>query len=153
MYKGIGSILGNEIERKMMDSRIDEILKITSLVPTQEMKPTPAPRVLPKTTGKDDEIDYNYARENYYNLIERNQDAVEEMLEIAKQSENARSFEVVGQLIKAGLDANESLMKLHKTKKELSAEKSGPTQVTNALFVGSTAELQKLLKSKLKKTK
>jgi len=60
----------------MMDSRIDEILKITSLVPTQEMKPTPAPRVLPKTTGKDDEIDYNYARENYYNLIERNQDAI-----------------------------------------------------------------------------
>ena len=135
-----------------MDSRIDEILKITSLVPTQEMKPTPAPRVLPKTTGKDDEIDYNYARENYYNLIERNQDAVEEMLEIAKQSENARAFEVVGQLIKSGLDANEALMKLHKTKKELNVEK-GPTQVTNALFVGSTAELQKLLKSKLKETK
>jgi hypothetical protein len=59
----------------------------------------------------------------------------------------------VGQLIKAGLDANEALMKLHKTKKELNAENSGPTQVTNALFVGSTAELQKLLKSKLKETK
>ena len=131
-----------------MDSRIDEILKITSLVPTQEMKPTPAPRVLPKTTGKDDEIDYNYARENYYNLIERNQDAVEEMLEIAKQSEHPRAFEVVGQLIKSGLDANKELMALHKTKKELSIEK-GPTQVTNqAVFVGSTAELQKLLKVK-----
>jgi predicted house-cleaning noncanonical NTP pyrophosphatase (MazG superfamily) len=136
-----------------MDSRIDEILEITSLVPTSELKPEPLSRIIPKTDGKDDEIDYNYARENYYNLIERNQDAVEEMLEIAKQSEHARSFEVVGQLIKAGLDANEALMKLHKTKKELSAEKSGPTQVTNALFVGSTAELQKLLKSKLKETK
>ena len=136
-----------------MDNRIDEILEITSLVPTSELKPEPTSRVIPKTGGKDDEIDYNYARENYYNLIERNQDAVEEMLEIAKQSEHARSFEVVGQLIKAGLDANEALMKLHKTKKELSAEKSGPTQVTNALFVGSTAELQKLLKSKLKETK
>ncbi|NWJ44064.1 terminase, partial [Marine Group I thaumarchaeote] len=108
----------------MMDSRIDEILKITSLVPTQEMKPTPAPRVLPKTTGKDDEIDYNYARENYYNLIERNQDAVEEMLEIAKQSEHPRAFEVVGQLIKSGLDANKELMNLHKTKKELTTEKA-----------------------------
>jgi len=136
-----------------MDSRIDEILEITSLVPTSELKPEPTSRVIPKTDGKDDDIDYNYARENYYNLIERNQDAVEEMLEIAKQSEHARSFEVVGQLIKAGLDANEALMKLHKTKKELNAENSGPTQVTNALFVGSTAELQKLLKSKLKETK
>ena len=136
-----------------MDSRIDEILEITSLVPTSELKPEPTSRIIPKTDGKDDDIDYNYARENYYNLIERNQDAVEEMLEIAKQSDHARSFEVVGQLIKAGLDAKEALMKLHKTKKELSAEKSGPTQVTNALFVGSTAELQKLLKSKLKETK
>ena len=135
-----------------MDNRIDEILEITSLVPTSELKPEPSSRIIPKTDGKDDEIDYNYARENYYNLIERNQDAVEEMLEIAKQSENARAFEVVGQLIKSGLDANEALMKLHKTKKELNVEK-GPTQVTNALFVGSTAELQKLLKSKLKETK
>ena len=133
-----------------VDDRIDEILEITSLVPTSEMKPEPSTRIIPKTDGNDDDIDYNYARENYYNLIERNQDAVEEMLEIAKASEHARSFEVVGQLIKAGLDANEALMKLHKTKKELTIEKSGPTQVTNALFVGSTAELQKLLKSKLK---
>jgi len=134
------------------DTRIDEILEITSLVPSSEMKPEPSARIIPQKNGKDDDIDYNYARENYYNLIERNQDAVEEMLEIAKQSENARAFEVVGQLIKSGLDANEALMKLHKTKKELNVEK-GPTQVTNALFVGSTAELQKLLKSKLKETK
>ena len=74
------------------------------------------------------------------------------MLEIAKQSENARAFEVVGQLIKSGLDANKELMNLHKTKKELSAEK-GPSQITNqAVFVGSTAELQKLLKMKKEKT-
>ena len=135
-----------------MDSRIDEILEITSLVPTTELKPEPSARIIPQKNGKDDDIDYNYARENYYNLIERNQDAVEEMLEIAKQSEHPRAFEVVGQLIKSGLDANKELMALHKTKKELNVEK-GPTQVTNALFVGSTAELQKLLKSKLKETK
>ena len=129
------------------DTRIDEILEITSLVPTSEIKPESTTRVIPQN-GKDDDIDYNYARENYYNLIERNQDAVEEMLEIAKQSEHPRAFEVVGQLIKSGLDANKELMALHKTKKELSIEK-GPTQVTNhAVFVGSTAELQKLLKVK-----
>ena len=131
-----------------VDTRIDEILEITSLVPTPEIKPEPTSRIKPKIDGKDDDIDYNYARENYYNLIERNQDAVEEMLEIAKQSEHPRAFEVVGQLIKSGLDANKELMALHITKKELSIEK-GPTQVTNqAVFVGSTAELQKLLKGK-----
>ena len=131
---------------KSTDNRIDEILEITSLVPTTELKPEPPSRIVPKSNGRDDEIDYNYARENYYNLIERNQDAVEEMLEIAKQSEHPRAFEVVGQLIKSGLDANKELMSLHKTKKELTTEK-GPNQVTNqAVFVGSTAELQKLLK-------
>ena len=130
------------------DTRIDEILEITSLVPSSEMKPEPASRVIPQKNGKDDDIDYNYARENYYNLIERNQDAVEEMLEIAKQSEHPRAFEVVGQLIKSGLDANKELMALHKTKKELSVERGTQTLVNNAVFVGSTAELQKLLKAK-----
>ena len=131
------------------DTRIDEILEITSLVPTSELRPEPPARIKPKTEGKDDDIDYNYARENYYNLIERNQDAIEEMLEIAKQSEHPRAFEVVGQLIKSGLDANKELMTLHKTKKELSIERgSHTTTVNNAVFVGSTADLQKLLKGK-----
>ena len=129
------------------DTRIDEILEITSLVPTSEIKPESTTRVIPQN-GKDDDIDYNYARENYYNLIERNQDAVEEMLEIAKQSEHPRAFEVVGQLIKSGLDANKELMALHKTKKELSIETNSSVNVNNAVFVGSTAELQKLLKAK-----
>ena len=129
------------------DNRIDEILEITSLVPTPEIKPDSPARIIPKT-GKDDDIDYNYARENYYNLIERNQDAVEEMLEIAKQSEHPRAFEVVGQLIKSGLVANKELMALHKTKKELSIETNSSVNVNNAVFVGSTAELQKLLKAK-----
>ena len=131
------------------DTRIDEILEITSVVPTTELKPEPPARIVPNSDGKDDETDYNYTRENYYNLIERNQDAVEEMLEIAKQSEHPRAFEVVGQLIKSGLEANKELMNLHKTKKDLTTEKT-PNQVTNqAVFVGSTAELQKLLKAKL----
>ena len=130
------------------DTRIDEILEITSVVPTTELKPEPSARIVPNSDGKDDETDYNYTRENYYNLIERNQDAVEEMLEIAKQSEHPRAFEVVGQLIKSGLEANKELMNLHKTKKDLTTEKT-PNQVTNqAVFVGSTAELQKLLKAK-----
>jgi len=133
-----------------VDDRIDEILEITSLVPTPEIKPETSPRIKPNSDSdvKHDDIDYNYARENYYNLIERNQDAVEEMLEIAKQSEHPRAFEVVGQLIKSGLDANKELMSLHKTKKELSIETNSSVNVNNAVFVGSTAELQKLLKAK-----
>ena len=131
-----------------MDDRIDEILEITSVIPTAEIKPEPSARIVPNSDGNDHETDYNYTRENYYNLIERNQDAVEEMLEIAKQSEHPRAFEVVGQLIKSGLDANKELMTLHKTKKELSTEKT-PNNVTNqSVFVGSTAELQKFLKVK-----
>ena len=133
-----------------VDDRIDEILEITSIVPTPEIKPETSPRIKPNSDSdvKHDDIDYNYARENYYNLIERNQDAVEEMLEIAKQSEHPRAFEVVGQLIKSGLDANKELMSLHKTKKELSIETNSSVNVNNAVFVGSTAELQKLLKAK-----
>jgi predicted house-cleaning noncanonical NTP pyrophosphatase (MazG superfamily) len=128
-----------------VDDRIDEILEITSLVPTPEIKPETSPRIKPNSDSdvKHDDIDYNY-----YNLIERNQDAVEEMLEIAKQSEHPRAFEVVGQLIKSGLDANKELMSLHKTKKELSIETNSSVNVNNAVFVGSTAELQKLLKAK-----
>ncbi|SVB65726.1 uncharacterized protein METZ01_LOCUS218580, partial [marine metagenome] len=56
--------------KDIVDGRIDEILEITSLIPTPELKPEPSSRILPKTDGKDDDIDYNYARENYYNLIE-----------------------------------------------------------------------------------
>ena len=71
-----------------------------------------------------------------------------ELLEIAKQSEHPRAFEVVGQLIGKLTETNKELMGLHKTKKELSIERGGDVNVNNAVFVGSTAELQKLLKSK-----
>ena len=69
-------------------------------------------------------------------------------MEIAKQSEHPRAFEVVGQLIGKLTETNKALMGLHKTKKEVSIEKSSGVNVNNAVFVGSTAELQKLLKVK-----
>lgn len=101
--------------------------------------------------SNDDDIktDYNYARENYYNLMEKGYDALDELLEIAKSSEHARHFEVASQLIKNLGDTNEKLLKLQQTKKELTKEKTntGPNSVSNNLFVGSTSELLKMLKN------
>ena len=130
-----------------IDKNLDNILEIAENLP-KVTRGVP-PRVMPEINGVEEDTDFRYTRENLYNLLERGQDAVEELLEIAKQSEHPRAFEVVGQLIGKLTETNKELMGLHKTKKELSIEKSGgDVNVNNAVFVGSTAELQKLLKSK-----
>jgi hypothetical protein len=95
--------------------------------------------------------DYAYARENMYDVIERGTEALDYLLEVAKASEHPRAFEVVGSLTKTLVDANKDLLSLQKTVKELKKEdpapsNTSPQNVTNALFVGSTAELQKMLK-------
>jgi hypothetical protein len=93
--------------------------------------------------------DYEYTRGNLYSLIEKGQEAINGILELAQESEMPRAYEVAGQLIKNVADATDKLMDLQKKLKEVEEEKQakGPTNVTNALFVGSTAELAKLLKS------
>ena len=92
--------------------------------------------------------DYEYTRGNLYTLIEKGQEAIDGILELAQESEMPRAYEVAGQLIKNVADATDKLMDLQKKLKDLEENKStkGPTNVTNALFVGSTAELAKLLK-------
>ena len=102
----------------------------------------------PDTKNDDIESDYKYARENLYNAIERGSDALEELVELAKQSQSPRAFEIVGQMIKTLTDANKDLLEVQKKVKDLKKEETakGPNNVTNALFVGNTAELQKLLK-------
>ena len=96
---------------------------------------------------RDIETDYKYARENLYNAIERGSDALDELVELAKQSQSPRAFEIVGQMIKTLSDANKDLLEVQKKVKDLKKEEQkGPNSVTNALFVGNTAELQKLLK-------
>lgn len=100
-------------------------------------------------TSKDDvEKDYEYARANYYSIIEKGQEALNGILELAQETEQARAYEVAGQLVKSVSDAADKLLELQKTKKDIQKEdeKKGPTNVTNALFVGSTAELSKMLK-------
>jgi len=130
-----------------IDKNLDNIPPIAPNLP--KLTRRAPPKVMPEINGMEEDTDFRYTRENLYNLLERGQDAVEELLEIAKQSEHPRAFEVVGQLIGKLTETNKELMGLHKTKKELSIEKSGgDVNVNNAVFVGSTAELQKLLKSK-----
>ena len=129
-----------------IDKNLDNILEIAENLP--KVTRGAPPKVMPEINGMEEDTDFRYTRENLYNLLERGQDAVEELLEIAKQSEHPRAFEVVGQLIGKLTETNKELMGLHKTKKELSTEK-GPTNVTNALFVGSTSDLQKMLKEKV----
>jgi len=93
--------------------------------------------------------DYEYTRGNLYSIIEKGQEAINGILELAQETEQARAYEVAGQLIKNVADATEKLMDLQKKLKDIEEIKqvSGPTNVTNALFVGSTAELSKLLKA------
>ena len=128
-----------------IDKNLDNILEIAENLP--KVTKDTSPRVMPEINGMEEDTDFKYTRENLYNLLERGQAAVEELLEIAKQSEHPRAFEVVGQLIGKLTETNKELMGLHKTKKDLSTER-GPTNVTNALFVGSTSDLQKMLKEK-----
>ena len=98
-------------------------------------------------TLDDVDTDYKYQRENFYNLIERGQDAIDGILEVAKQSDHPRSYEVAGNLISQVADITEKLGKLQSAMKRLKEVPSNaPKNVTNALYVGSTAELQKLLK-------
>ena len=96
--------------------------------------------------------DYEYTRGNLYSIIEKGQEALNGILELAQESEMPRAYEVAGQLIKNVADATDKLMKLQKELKDVKEETTkGPTNVTNALFVGSTADLAKLLKSESQK--
>ena len=101
-------------------------------------------------TKYDDDIskDYRYARENLYDVIERGTEALDYLLELAKASEHPRAYEVVGTLTKTLVEANKDLLEIQKKVKDLQADdkKEFPQNVTNALFVGSTADLQRLIK-------
>jgi hypothetical protein len=102
-----------------------------------------------KETSDDIKKDYDYTRGNLYSIIEKGQEAINGILELAQESEMPRAYEVAGQLIKNVADATDKLMDLQKKLKDVEEETQtrGPSNVTNALFVGSTAELAKLLKS------
>jgi len=98
-------------------------------------------------TDKDVDNDYEYTRGQLYNLIEKGQEAINGILDVAQNSDHPRAYEVAGNLIKNVADISDKLVDLQKKMKDLDEEKKGPTTVTNnAMFVGSTADLQKMIK-------
>ena len=105
-------------------------------------------KTVPVKVEKDDITrDYEYTRGNLYSIIEKGQEAIDGILELAQDSEMPRAYEVAGQLIKSVSDATDKLMDLQKKLKDVEEESTRkPTTVNNALFVGSTADLAKLLK-------
>ena len=102
-------------------------------------------------SGDDIEDDYKYQRDNFYNLVEKGSSAIDGILELAKESEHPRTYEVAGNLIKQVAEVTEKLGDLQEKMRKLKEVPSNaPKNVTNALFVGSTKELQTMIKDKLK---
>ena len=126
---------------------IDEALGAVELAKSEPVQKKVIPR--PKEDNEDLENDYKYQRENFYNLVEKGTDAIEGILEIARESEHPRTYEVAGNLIKQVAEVTEKLGELQEKMKKLKeVPNNAPKSVTNALYVGSTAELQKMLKGK-----
>ena len=125
---------------------LDEILDIEET--TGEVVQQEPNNLIKRDDALDDvDSDYKFQRENFYNLIERGQDAIDGILEVARQSDHPRSYEVAGNLISQVAEATEKLSRLQSSMKRLKeVPNNAPKNVTNALYVGSTAELQKLLK-------
>ena len=123
---------------------IDKALNIsdTDIVPTKKVNPS-------KEVSKINEIekDYEYTRANLYSIIEKGQEAINGIMEVAGESASPRAYEVAGQLIKSVADTTDKLMDLQKKIKDVNEDVPKTNNVTNnALFVGSTSELSKMLK-------
>ena len=138
----------------MKMSNLDDAFNVESTIVPAKENVGITPEQKPDRFTKDDiEKDYEYTRGNLYSIIEKGQEAINGILELAQESEMPRAYEVAGQLIKSVSDATDKLMDLQKKLKDVEEEtqQKGPSTVNNALFVGSTAELQKLLKNGLPK--
>jgi hypothetical protein len=134
-----------------LEDKVNEILGIEpENTPTLEsivkVDNPPVPRI--EDTNKSDvDNDYKYSRDNYYDLIQKGQEAIEGILEIAKEGQHPRAYEVAGQLITNVAQTVDKLQDLQKKLKDLKdLPKTANQNIKNALFVGSTAELQKMLK-------
>ena len=135
-----------------MKNNLDDAFNITptevDVDPTDVKEPVGIQKP-DRLTKNDIEKDYEYTRGNLYSIIEKGQEAINGILELAQDSEMPRAYEVAGQLIKSVSDATDKLMDLQKKVKDVNEDtpQKGPNTVNNALFVGSTAELAKLLKN------
>ena len=132
---------------KDADDILNKVLGVSEPTPKEVVVSEPVPK--PSDDLDDVDADYKYQRDNFYNLIEKGQDAIQGILNVAKESDHPRGYEVAGNLIKQVAEVTEKLGDLQEKMKKLKeVPNSAPKSVTNALFVGSTAELQKMLKGK-----
>lgn len=129
--------------KKTIDQKLGEVFDIQTIQPIQQNT-----LIIHEKTEIED--DYEYARKNLRSLIDNGKVAMENLTFLAKEGESPRAYEVIGQLIKTLSETNKDLLDLAKKKKDIQHEKEEfPTRVTNALFIGSTTELQKLIKKNL----
>ena len=137
--------------KQPIDERLDELLDINN--EAEEVVKETNKQLVPRDAngrfserGEEQQIDYKYTRNTLYGLVERGQDAIEGILDLAKESEHPRTYEVAGQLIKTVSETSEKLLQIQKMMDDLQDETPRNQKTTNQLFIGSTAELQKLLK-------
>ena len=130
--------------------RIDKELGLVEKIVPQAVNTETEIINYPSSVNENDlEEDYEYQRRQFYNLVEKGSDAIDGILELAKESEHPRTYEVAGQLIKNVAEVTEKLGDLQKKMKDLKElPNTAPKNVTNALFVGSTTDLQKMLRDK-----
>ena len=133
-----------------IDDKLNEVLNITpEVIEASEISTIEETKEMVVPIDKDAEIDFDTGRENLYKMLEKGNNAIDGILALAKEGEHPRAYEVAGQLIKTVADVSKDLMAMQeKLKKLKEVPNQGPTSVTNALFVGSTTELTKLLKEK-----
>jgi hypothetical protein len=131
---------------KDIDSKLNDVLDISSEIKKETTQ------VIKKPPQSDNiQTDYKYTRENLYGLVERGQDAIDGILDVCKETENPRAYEVAGQLIKTVGETAEKLLDIQTKLKKLEDENGSVKTQHNHLYVGSTSELQKFLKKESKK--
>ena len=132
-----------------IDDKLNEVLGIAEDVTYENEVPKQPSTQLTVPEDKDPDIDFETGRKNLYNLLDKGNEAIDGILNLAKEGEHPRAYEVAGQLIKTVSEVSQNLLDLQdKLKKVKDIPDKGPKNVTNALFVGSTTELTKLLKKK-----
>ena len=124
--------------------KLNKVLNISGELVKKEKPQSPDVEV----NTKDLTNEYEFSQEQYHTLIDKGNDALDELLAVAKESENPRAFEVVTQLLSGLTNTTKELLQLQKTKKEIEKDVKDPSTVKNSLFIGSTAELQELLDKK-----
>ena len=132
-----------------MSNSIDKALGVVESLPLKMPPQEIVNKVPDELIGDEVDADYKYQRENFYRLVEQGSTAIEGILELAREGEHPRAYEVAGNLIKQVSEVTEKLGDLQEKMRKLKeVPNTAPKSVTNALFVGSTAELQKMLKEK-----